>query len=140
MTSSYNERFPRVIAAIVGLTLLFLGIWALVAPRVFFESIAVFEPYNQHFVQDLGAFQLGLGAVLLIAAFATSDALVAGLLGVGFGAAAHVVSHVVGRDLGGNPGLDLPGLSLLAVLLLVGGGLRWRGTRGADHRGLSATR
>ncbi len=121
-------RFPRVVAAIGGFTFALLGVWAMVAPQSFFDRIATFEPYNQHFVQDLGAFQLGLGAVLLIATLATTDALAAALLGVGIGAAAHVASHIVGRDLGGNPGFDLTGLSLLAVLLLVAGVVRWRKT------------
>ena len=42
-------------------------VWALAAPKLFFESVATFEPYNQHFVEDLGAFQIGLGAVLAAA-------------------------------------------------------------------------
>lgn len=37
-------------------------------PNPFFEQLAWFEPYNQHFIQDIGAFQIGLGVVLLIAA------------------------------------------------------------------------
>ena len=76
----------------------------MVAPRRFFDAAAAFEPYNQHFVQDIGAFQIGLGAVLLLAVLlAGADALTAGLLGVGVGSAAHLISLLVGRDLGGKP-------------------------------------
>lgn len=98
------------------------GLWAMVAPRSFFERLAEFDPYNQHLIQDIGAFQLGLGAVLLVAALRPfMDGLAIALLGVGVGAAAHAVSHVVGRDLGGNPTTDIPLFTMIAVILLVAG-------------------
>lgn len=79
------------------------------------------------FVQDVGAFQIGLGAVLLIAAFAShADVLAVALLGVGIGSVAHAVSHVLGIDLGGRPALDIPVSTALAVMLLVAGVVRWR--------------
>jgi len=60
------------------------GVWAMADPRSFFEVLARFEPYNQHFLQDIGAFQVGLGAVLLLAvAMTAADALAAALLGTG---------------------------------------------------------
>lgn len=105
------------------------GIWAMLAPSSFYESMALFEPYNAHFIQDLGAFQIGMGTTLLLAAFITSDALVAGLLGVGIGASTHVVSHLLSLDSGGNPAFDIPFLSLLGVLLLIAGAVRWRRIR-----------
>lgn len=101
------------------------GLWAMVGPRSFFEQVARFEPYNQHFLQDVGAFQLGLGAVLLLA-LRYSDSLASGLLGVGIGSSAHVVSHAVGTDLGGSPAIDIPALAILSGLLLVGGIMRVR--------------
>ncbi|MEX1271449.1 MAG: hypothetical protein WEB55_03255 [Acidimicrobiia bacterium] len=61
--------FPRAVAAFGGLVFLIFGLWAMIAPQSFFDSVAVFEPYNQHFVQDIGAFQIGLGAVLALAWF-----------------------------------------------------------------------
>jgi hypothetical protein len=33
----------------------------------------------------------------------------------------HVVSHVIGRELGGNPEVDLPFFTLVAALLLAAG-------------------
>lgn len=112
--------YPRLVAVGTGLVLLVSGVWALVAPESFFDSAATFEPYNQHFVQDLGAFQLGLGAVLLLAA-TFRDALAVGLLGVAVGSAAHVVSHAVGHDLGGTPAVDIPLFSIVTVLLVSAG-------------------
>ena len=126
VTKADDLRFPRVAAAIGGFVFVAFGIWALVSPSGFYESVATFEPYNAHFLQDIGAFQVGLGATLVLAAFLTGDALTAALLGVGVGALAHVVSHLVGLDAGGTPEIDLPSLSILAVLLLVGGAIRWR--------------
>lgn len=102
----------------------------MVSPETFFENLATFEPYNAHLLQDIGAFQIGLGATLALAVFVTGDALLASLVGVGVGALAHVVSHLVSLGSGGNPEVDVPSLSVLAVLLLVGGWMRWRSLAG----------
>jgi hypothetical protein len=104
----------------------------MLAPLSFFDSVAVFDPYNQHFVQDIGAFQIGLGVVLLLAWFSGgADAIAVALLGVGIGSVAHAVSHVVGSDLGGTPGVDIPTFLVIGIVLLVGGVIRWRETRSA---------
>lgn len=117
--------FPRAVTALAGLFLLVSGLWAMVDPEAFFDAVATFEPYNQHLLQDIGAFQIGLGAVLLVAIFA-GDGLSTALLGVGLGMAAHTISHIIGRDLGGTPETDIPFFAVLTALLLVAGILRWR--------------
>lgn len=124
-----SGRFPKTVAAIGGFVFLTFGVWAISAPQSFFDRVASFEPFNQHFVQDLGAFQIGLGVTLLLAAFLATDALVVALIGTGIGAVAHVGSHLAGIDLGGTPGFDIPALSVLGVLLLVAGTIRWRSLR-----------
>lgn len=97
------------------------------APESFFQSVARFEPYNQHFLQDIGAFQIGLGAVLLLACRRSpTDGLAVALIGVGTGSAAHTVSHLIGTDLGGNPPVDIPFFLALTGLLLWAGWSRWR--------------
>ena len=122
----------RAAAAIGGLFFVGFGLFAVVDPRGFYDSFATWPPYNVHFVHDIGAFQVGLGAVLLLAALAgRADALAAALVGVGVGAALHTVSRIVGRDLGGTPGTDIPLFTAMAVLLLAAGGLRWRHERGS---------
>jgi hypothetical protein len=99
-------------------------------PASFFASVARFDPYNQHFLQDIGAFQIGLGAVLLLAGvLAGTDALATALVGTGVGAAIHAVSHVVGAELGGTPATDIPVFGAIAILLLAGGAIRWRSVR-----------
>ena len=126
---SVSGGFPKTMAAIGGFVFLAFGMWAMAAPESFFDQVALFEPFNKHFVQDIGAFQIGLGVTLVMAAFLTSDALAVALIGTGVGAVAHVVSHLVGIDLGGTPGFDIPALSILGILLLVAGTVRWRNIR-----------
>jgi hypothetical protein len=111
---------------------LVFGAWALADPESFFDEVATFEPYNQHFIQDIGAFQIGLGSVLLLALLVPGqDALAVALLGTGAGSAVHVVTHIIGRDLGGRPESDIPMFVALTLLLLVPGALRWRATEAA---------
>lgn len=110
------ERGARAVAIGVGVVFVAAGLWAFVDPRSFFDAAAVFEPYNEHFLRDIGAFQVGLGAVLLLAAF-VRDALSVALAGVGIGAAFHAVSHVIDRDLGGDPAVDIPLFAAIALLL-----------------------
>ena len=134
-SSTLGTRMPRAVAIVGGVGFIALGVWAMVDPRSFFEALATFEPYNQHFLQDVGAFQIGLGVVLLLAGVPLrADGLTVALVGVGVGAALHTVSHVVGRDLGGTPERDIPLFAAMAVLLLAAGGFHWR------HVGVSARR
>ena len=130
-SSALGDGLPRIVALLGGVAFVALGVWALLGPRSFFDAVATFEPYNRHFLQDIGAFQIGLGAVLLLAVVPRRiDGLALALLGVGVGAALHAVSHIVGRDLGGIPETDIPFFTVIAVLLLASGALRWRHTRG----------
>ena len=130
----FGRWFPRAVAVIGGAAFVLLGLWAMVGPHSFFDAVATFEPYNRHFLQDIGAFQVGLGTVLLLAVvFPRADALAVALLGVGVGAALHAVSHMVGHDLGGTPETDIPFFTALALLLLAAGGVRWRQADGADR-------
>jgi hypothetical protein len=126
-------RLARLVAVLAGLLLLVLGLWALVDPRSFFDQLANFPPYNRHLFHDVGAFQAGIGATLLLSAFAR-DPLLLGLTGASVGAVLHAVSHVIDRDLGGRS-TDPWALSLLALIILVATLLRasefWRRT-GAD--------
>jgi cytochrome bd-type quinol oxidase subunit 2 len=128
-TDSVNRsvRWTRIVAVLAGVSFIGFGLWAMAGPESFFDALAHFEPYNRHFLQDIGAFLIGLGAVLVLAAIPSrADALAVGLTGVGVGSVAHTVSHALGYDLGGQPALDIPALAVLSLVLLVAGLLRWR--------------
>jgi hypothetical protein len=119
----------RPVAIAAGIAFAIPGAWALVEPRSFFDTVARFEPFNQHFIQDIGAFQLGLGAVLLLAATFKPSGVTTALAGTGIGSAFHTASHFVGRDLGGVPERDIPLFSVFTVVLLAAALWSWRADR-----------
>jgi hypothetical protein len=122
------ERLGRIAAWILVAFWLGVGVWAFLGPRSFYEEIATFEPYNRHFLHDVGAFSIGLGVVLLLALLRWS-ALGAALGGVAVAAVLHEVSHIVDTELGGRDS-DLVLLGLLA-LVAVAGAWATRGPRDA---------
>ena len=127
-TPSPWARRIRWVTIAGGIAFVVFGLWAFVAPQSFFDTLATFEPYNPHLVRDIGAFQVGLGAVLLLVAF-LPDAHGAALLGVGVGGAFHAVGHVIDHDLGGSPATDIPTFSIIAALLLWAGIAQLRASR-----------
>jgi hypothetical protein len=123
-----------VLAAIVtGLFMVVVGVWILFGPHSFYDQLAVFRPYNRHFLHDAGAFQVGLGVAVLLA-LRWSDALVVTLGAVAVGSWLHVASHVVDRHIGGRPATDIPGLAALAALATIGAIARIRETGGGRPR------
>ena len=69
----------KVAALLCGATMLGLGLWALFWP-VSFAAWVDFPPYNEHLLHDVGAFQIGIGVTLLLAAV-VRDALTVALAG-----------------------------------------------------------
>ncbi len=115
---AFIDRLSRIARpALGGLGALWLvfGLWAFLAPHSFYDAVAEFDPYNRHFIHDVGAMQIGIGAGALAAAW-TLRAVVAGLVGLAAFQCTHVLSHVVDRDLGGTPWFDIPGLTVLAIV------------------------
>jgi hypothetical protein len=108
----------RPLLALAGLYHLALGLAAFVTPRAFFDAVATFPPYNDHFVRDIGSLYLALGAVMLVAvarrawqapvlAFATLQY------------AIHTVAHVIdvtGADPDWLGAATAAGLAALTVL------------------------
>lgn len=95
------------------------GTWALAAPGSFADYTG-FSPYNEHFVHDIGAFQLGIGTTLLFS-LVWRDGPAVALAGFLVGNTAHAVNHWADAHLGGNgqaPWLFLA-LSLLVAVALV---------------------
>ena len=112
-----GSGFERSVAAVAGVVFLVAGMWAFFAPASFFEAAASFEPYNVHLIRDIGAFQIGIGAVLVLGVL-LRDALLAALAGASVGALFPLISHVIDRDLGGDPAVDIPVFGLTAALLV----------------------
>ena len=117
----------RALALAVGVVYLLAGGWAFLLPFGFYSAVANFSPYNGHLLHDVGAFQVGLGVVLLAAAL-TGRGLVPALLGVLAGSLLHLAAHLEDLGLGGHPATDVAALTLLAVALTVALLLELRGT------------
>jgi len=112
----------RTLTVLLALLTLAAGFWGLIAPASF-ASFVDFPP-SAHFVHDAGAFQLGLGAALLLA-LVWADGFTVGLGGYLVGGVAHTASHIADRNIGGATGqtvLIAVSAALAAVALLE----RWR--------------
>ena len=111
-------RLARPALAAFGVFWLVIGLWAFLAPRSFFDTLAEFEPYNRHFLHDVGSMQIGIGAGAIAAAW-TLRPVVSALIGVTVFHAVHALSHIIDRDLGGRPWFDITSLTLVAVVSAV---------------------
>jgi hypothetical protein len=123
-----KDRVPPAIALAAGLFSAGLGLWAFFDPQSFFDQLALFPPYNEHLLHDVGAFQVGLGATLLLALVWRSDALLVALAGMGIGAVLHFISHVEDTDLGGRSS-DPYTLGVLAAVIVGAAAWRWAAGR-----------
>ena len=117
----------RPLLALVGAYHLALGAVMVLAPRTFFNDIATYGAYNDHYIRDVASFYIALGAVLLVAVARTSWQ-VPLLAFATLQYVLHVINHL--WDVGDtDPGwigpVNLVSLALIAVVLL------WmlRGTR-----------
>ncbi len=115
--TSRSALAATIVVAVFGVMNVALGLWALIDPQSFFDNIAEFPPYNEHFMHDLGAFQLGIGAALLFALVWRGDAVLAALGGGAVAATAHEIAHIFDEDLGGKSS-DPFSLGLIAVILV----------------------
>jgi hypothetical protein len=120
---------PRLWCAAIGLFIGCQGAWAFVAPRSFFDALATFEPFNAHFVRDIGTIQIGVGVGGIVGGLRVPG-VVAGLAGLLAFQVLHVTSHVIDRDAGGRPGFDIPALAVVAVLTAVALTFALRSTKG----------
>jgi hypothetical protein len=121
------ELQPGVTAVviIIGLFTLAFGIWAFFAPASFAEFVAF--PYNRHLLHDVGAFQIGIGATMLLALL-WADSIMVVLAGYVVGSSFHLASHIIDRHIGGH-GYDPLVLGIMIVVGLAGMYARVRGGR-----------
>jgi PPOX class probable F420-dependent enzyme len=118
MRRGQGWTYVLVVTALAGLFTLAVGFWSLLAPGSFADFID-FPPENRHLLHDVGAFQLGLGATLLLAT-AWGDGLAVALAGFFVGNTAHTVNHATDLDLGGR---DLDWVLLGVLSMLIGAAL-----------------
>lgn len=123
-----RDRIITVIAALGAGVFVAFGLWAFLDAQSFFDELAEFEPYNEHFIHDIGAFQIGIGATLLLALWKRTDAIFAALGGAGAGSAFHTVAHVSDHDLGGMDS-DPYVFGFITVVLLAGAAWKLMGHR-----------
>lgn len=112
-----------VVLVLGGLFFLLPGIWAFADPQSFYDNLAPWEPYNKHFIHDVGAFQIGIGVALLLAVW-REDAKLVALTGAASAALVHLASHIIDHDHGGKDS-DIPVFGVMAVLLVGGALARW---------------
>ena len=112
-----TRKIVQVALGGVGVFNLAFGMWAMLSPRTFFDSLAAdFDPYNAHLIHDIGAFTFGLGVTALLALL-WKDGWSVALGGNAVAAIAHFGTHMIDRDLGSSPG-DPFGLALYAAVVV----------------------
>jgi len=114
-----GRAYVTTVTLLAGALMLGAGVWCLAAPRSFADAVDF--PYSEHFIHDLGAFQVGIGVTLLLA-LAWSDGLALALAGFLVANTVHAVNHAVDLDLGGrgsDPWLLGAGSLLIAVALFL---------------------
>ena len=117
MSERAQSQYVVFVTAITGVITLGIGVWALFATRSF-ADFADFG-YHEHFLHDIGAFQIGIGATLLFALL-WQDSLSAVLAGFLVGNTIHVITHIVDSDLGGSAA---QWISLMFSSVLIGAAL-----------------
>jgi PPOX class probable F420-dependent enzyme len=118
-----GRLFTTLVLVGTGAFMLAAGVWCLASPRSFATLVGF--PYNRHFIHDAGAFQVGIGVSLLLAAV-WSDARAVALAAFFVGNTVHAVNHVADLPAGGSAA-EAWGLGALSVLVLVALVQRLRG-------------
>lgn len=121
--------WTRIVFVYLGLQSCVLGVWALVAPRSFYDEfpgsgrswVAVDGRFNEHLVRDVGALNLALLVLMVAAAWRPNRELVtvAAIAAVVWGAP-HLIYHVFNTDglSTGDLVASLGGLAVFVVLPL----------------------
>lgn len=123
-TTPVPNRAPFVTVVLVafGVYSTLLGLFMLVAPGMFFDTLGAFGPRNNHYIFDNASFELPLG-LLLLAAVRWPTWRVAALAFATLHWALHALSHIV--DTGHADGravglLEFVGLALGTIVLAIG--------------------
>lgn len=119
----------RIGLAIIAIAPAWVGIWAVVAPRSFYDDfpgssswVSPLGPYDEHLVRDVGAFELGLLVVVLFALVTLERRLVqAALVATIVSGLPHLIYHLTatGQLSTANNILSLAGLAAPIVVAIV---------------------
>jgi len=134
MTPRTVVRIALALLAVVGLQ---VGLWAAFAPQSFYDDfpgagrvwVSVDGPYNQHLIRDVGALNLALAVVAIVALVTLSRAavLAAGGAWLAYGVP-HLIYHL--RHLDPLEGADQVAVPVSLFLSVVLGALvLWTGWR-----------
>lgn len=121
----------RPLLALLGAYHLLLGVAMVAAPRTFFDDVATYGAFNDHYIRDVATFYLALGAVMLVAVARTSwQAPLLAFATLQY--ALHVVNHL--WDIGDtDPGWLGPANAV--ALALIGALLFWLLRGGRERAG-----
>ena len=98
-----KRRWLRGGLLVLAVSALTVGLWALLVPRSFYDDfplpgrgwVSTLGPYNEHLVRDVGALNLALGVLLVVAAVLLERRLVqASLVAYLAYAVPHFIFHV----------------------------------------------
>ena len=105
------------LVVLIGVSILVPGFWSWLAPVSFARAVN-FE-LHEHYLHDLGVFQIGIG-VTVLSTLRWRDALTVALIGFLTANTLHAANHAVDLDQGGHlfDGIALAALSIVAALAL----------------------
>jgi len=129
--SAHARDAVGVTLAVIGIYLVGLSIFMLIAPGTFFDEIAPIGVRNDHYIRDGATFQLALGILALIAASRRDVRLVAVVV-IGVQFSLHALNHLVDIDEAHLRWLGTANLIGLASGALVAGWL-FRQVRGGTR-------
>jgi hypothetical protein len=64
---THTRRYPEVVLAVFGVYSVALGLFMLLAPGAFYDTIGAFGARNDHYIFDNASFELPLGLMMLAA-------------------------------------------------------------------------
>jgi hypothetical protein len=120
-----SVRGQRITLGVLLLVALVAGLWALLAPRSFYDDfptssmhwVATDGPYNQHLISDVGSMYLALAALTVAALARPALARLAGVVWLVF-SVPHWIYHSAHLGIYGTRDQVLNEVALVAVVVL----------------------
>ncbi|MCV7065660.1 hypothetical protein H7H51_07885 [Mycolicibacterium farcinogenes] len=116
-----GRRYPEVVLAVFGVYSVTLGLFMLLAPGTFFDTLGAFGVRNDHYILDNASFELPFG-LMMLAALKWPGWRVPALVFATAHWALHSLSHLIDTNhAAGNwvGWLEAAGLVLTTVLLAI---------------------